>query len=467
MEVLHPEKNYIDDIYTLPHLESISSELDIQFESVPLQSSISLQHENKNVSKPPDLDELNPDEISENVELKVGKFYFNSSTMSATNQERLKFHDEYFTRDVLLQTVIPINNQTFGVSQRIIEWTVMNYAATTNLRLQDKDVFEDYTLAMNTWKKEGFDIFRRHNHVYFDIVIDDDNNAEPEIKKEYTTVGQLNFLHWANELGVLQFCKENKAIITADYRSKTKQLEQLQKEMLAKYQAENAENLSNINLEEMKRKIRKEFRNSYKRRKSAPAKISTSPLKKKKKTSPKPKKTKLSRTKPARTQPVKTRQRKEKDTGSKHDENLPELEQSQAQEETQNQDQKLNEIETNTPNKDLEQKQEEEKKLTRLKRRYRRKIQRLVKEESSNLSTSTDDIKVDSATEEIPIVKKKRGRKRKERPQPDNNNSVDNNNLTIQKFIKQRKKRQRKNTSSQSAPACQIRRTTTFLNIFG
>ena len=115
-------------------------------------------------------------------------------------------------------------------SLRALDWLVINYAKkhriTYMLRLPGKapqlfDVFQEYKMCLLRYKRINFDPFRRGRRVYFQL----NGNRWYE-----TTVGQLNFIHWASIYGVLDFARANNAAIVKDHVSSLAQHAKLKAE---------------------------------------------------------------------------------------------------------------------------------------------------------------------------------------------------------------------------------------------
>lgn len=147
---------------------------------------------------------------------RVGLFWTRTS-ISDIVQRRLFEHLSYYTNDILRTVIVPLNRQQYPVSERAVDWFVTNFAVSNGVTLLDTgdnkppfNVDSDYQSMLSHWRKESFDIFRRHEHIYF----------EWEGQVEYTTLGQLNFVRWALENGVLAYCITIKEEIAADMKSK-------------------------------------------------------------------------------------------------------------------------------------------------------------------------------------------------------------------------------------------------------
>lgn len=111
---------------------------------------------------------------------------------------------KFFTPDVTRRVLIPLVSQTSPVSLRTLDWLVVNYAKTYNIVCTAKDgsifnIFNGYKVALSAYRRIRFDPFRRRDRHTF--VID---GVEYE-----TTLGQVNFVYWAEIHGVLDYAFAN------------------------------------------------------------------------------------------------------------------------------------------------------------------------------------------------------------------------------------------------------------------
>ncbi len=88
-----------------------------------------------------------------------------------------------------------------GVSLRLIDWFVTNYAKRHNVVIRRSNrahfnVYLSYRAQLKAYSKQLFDPFRRRDRIIF--------HYTPERSIE-TTIGQLNFFRWMLENGVLDY----------------------------------------------------------------------------------------------------------------------------------------------------------------------------------------------------------------------------------------------------------------------
>ena len=150
----------------------------------------------------------------------VGRFWF-SSTLQRARWEQLHVIEPYYSDERIEQQLLPLINKREGaagskrVSLRVLDWLVTNFSKKNRIiyTLQDPggkqlpfNLYLQYKSSLNRYKRHVFDPFRRHRRVYF-------------IHKQHmysTTVGQLNFMHWAFEHRIIEYAQSRMAEIEAD-----------------------------------------------------------------------------------------------------------------------------------------------------------------------------------------------------------------------------------------------------------
>ena len=106
-----------------------------------------------------------------------------------------------------MQRVMPYITCTSGVSLRLIDWFVTNYAKKHNIilpRTQNNNVvhfnvYLSYRAQLKAYSKQQFDPFRRRDRIRF--YYERSESVE-------TTLGQLNFFRWMLQNGVLDYVVE-------------------------------------------------------------------------------------------------------------------------------------------------------------------------------------------------------------------------------------------------------------------
>ena len=99
--------------------------------------------------------------------------------------------------------------QRSAVSLRASDWLVTNLSKKHNICLAASSVFnihQNYKTALQQYRRRNFDPFRRRLRIQMSI----DGQASD------TTVGQLTFMHWAFESGVLAYARTHVRSIEED-----------------------------------------------------------------------------------------------------------------------------------------------------------------------------------------------------------------------------------------------------------
>lgn len=149
----------------------------------------------------------------------VGRFWF-SDSLQRSRWEQLHIIEPYYTDERIEQQLLPMihKKEGFGskrVSLRVLDWLVTNFSKKNRIiytlqipggKQLPFNLYLQYKSSLNRYKRHVFDPFRRHKRVYF-------------IHKEHmysTTVGQLNFMHWAFEHRIIEYAQSRMAEIEAD-----------------------------------------------------------------------------------------------------------------------------------------------------------------------------------------------------------------------------------------------------------
>lgn len=149
----------------------------------------------------------------------VGRFWF-SNTLQRTRWEQLHVIEPYYTDDLIENQLLPLiykKDQREGkrVSLRVLDWLVTNFSKKNRIiytlhlpngKTVPFNLYLQYKSSLNRYKRHVFDPFRRHKRVYF-------------IHKNHmysTTVGQLNFMHWAFQHQIIQYAQSRMEEIEAD-----------------------------------------------------------------------------------------------------------------------------------------------------------------------------------------------------------------------------------------------------------
>lgn len=135
----------------------------------------------------------------------VGKFWAIES-MHDKPLNRLQHIHHWYTNDRIETLLLPLIEQNDRLSLRALDWLVTNYSKKFNVVLAHQtnygppvNIWRDYQAMLTFWRRKNFDPFRRHQRIYF--------MWKSELQE--TTVGQLNFLHWAENCGVIRYAKDH------------------------------------------------------------------------------------------------------------------------------------------------------------------------------------------------------------------------------------------------------------------
>ena len=129
---------------------------------------------------------------------------------------------EFFTDHIIQDLLVPLIQQTNGISLRALDWLVTNYSKKHNIvcrgaHLNLFNIYHGYKVALSHFRRRNFDPFRRRNRIR--VVIDGADVCE-------TTVGQCNFLYWAYVNGVLDYATQHSKDIETDMNSASAMLRQ-------------------------------------------------------------------------------------------------------------------------------------------------------------------------------------------------------------------------------------------------
>jgi hypothetical protein len=121
---------------------------------------------------------------------------------------------------------INIGGEQIGVSRRILDWLVTNYAKRRSIRYvvdvgkgwEPFNMHSSYKSHLTAHNKKHFDPFRRGTLFAFDGT----KEVPLDTGAPLTTIGQLNFFRWAYMYGVINYAISHKPEIKADMNSATK-----------------------------------------------------------------------------------------------------------------------------------------------------------------------------------------------------------------------------------------------------
>lgn len=115
-------------------------------------------------------------------------------------------------RGVLLPLISDREDDAGGaVSLRLLDWMVTNYSKSHHVVIDGNAVHQSYCDARNAYQCRSFDPFRRRLKVTFTL----------DGVQRHTTVGQLNFVMWASDHGVIEYAARHHAAIEHDMTART------------------------------------------------------------------------------------------------------------------------------------------------------------------------------------------------------------------------------------------------------
>lgn len=112
-----------------------------------------------------------------------------------------------------------VKSEINGISLRAIEWLVTNYSKGSKIVLYNEktkqrvDIHHAYEIKSNFYKRNLFDPFCRHGRIYFFWDLQSVKTEKWEKVVLFTTVGQLNFMKWADENGILNYAETHRKSI--------------------------------------------------------------------------------------------------------------------------------------------------------------------------------------------------------------------------------------------------------------
>ena len=124
----------------------------------------------------------------------------------------------FFDEVRLENLLVPILEQRYTVSLRALDWLVTNYAKRFNIAIYTAsrlfNVHQEYKTSLSFFRRRNFDPFRRRMRITFVAK----GGGEYE-----TTIGQLNFIKWAQHNGVLDYASQHLHEIEDDMHQASKQ----------------------------------------------------------------------------------------------------------------------------------------------------------------------------------------------------------------------------------------------------
>tara|TARA_B100000676_G_C18041911_1_gene825451 strand:- start:1112 stop:1603 length:492 start_codon:yes stop_codon:yes gene_type:complete len=124
----------------------------------------------------------------------------------------------FFDKAENFEKLRPMLTQDCNISLRLLDWSTTNWSRKNTVMLTTyrngyKEVinmFLDYKANLKAFSKKSFDPFCRRERIMLQFACD------PDKKTYITTTAQLNFMKWAIESGVLDYCRNNIDILEVD-----------------------------------------------------------------------------------------------------------------------------------------------------------------------------------------------------------------------------------------------------------
>ena len=177
-----------------------------------------------------------PPDVLENKASEIGRFWSYDEPLPAEARNLLFELLSFYNHENMQRLIVPRSIKSLsicknyvlsdemraeinGISLRAIEWLVTNYSKGTKIVLfneQSKsriDIHNAYEIQSNYYKRNLFDPFCRHGRVFFLWKLKSVKTNQVEDVIMMTTVGQLNFMKWADEQGVLTYAREHQTKI--------------------------------------------------------------------------------------------------------------------------------------------------------------------------------------------------------------------------------------------------------------
>ena len=186
----------------------------------------------KTVSKEKGMNTIIPPDVLENKASEIGRFWSYDEPLTAEAKNLLYDLLHFYNDENMQRLIVPrsmkslslcknyvlteeIRSEINGISLRAIEWLVTNYSKGTKIVLYNErdrnriDIHNAYEIQSNYYKRNLFDPFCRHGRVFFLWKLKSLQTDEIEDVVMMTTVGQLNFMKWADEQGVLDYARQH------------------------------------------------------------------------------------------------------------------------------------------------------------------------------------------------------------------------------------------------------------------
>ena len=138
--------------------------------------------------------------------------------------ERLVVPRAIKTLQIAKDYVLPdyVTDEVNGISLRCLEWLVTNYSKKYKIVLYDNeskkriDIYDEYSEQLDHHRRRRFDPFCRYQRIYFSWNLTNRTTKTKEEVVLLTTVGQMNFMRWADRKGILKYARNHQDKIQRD-----------------------------------------------------------------------------------------------------------------------------------------------------------------------------------------------------------------------------------------------------------
>lgn len=121
---------------------------------------------------------------------------------------------DFYTHERVRTLLLPLLDRRASISLRTLDWVCTNYAKRHHIVCRGSEeggglfsIHHEYKVALSVFRRARFDPFRRGVRVVWH---DDDG-----VRRE-SSIGQLNFIKWAHESGLLRFTRRSAPAIEAE-----------------------------------------------------------------------------------------------------------------------------------------------------------------------------------------------------------------------------------------------------------
>jgi hypothetical protein len=137
----------------------------------------------------------------------MSKWVYNMDIIRSREELVIQRLTNFYSDEKNFNRIKSIVSSESHISLRLLDWLVTNYAKKYNISYltkagRDVNIYLRYKANLRAYNKKMFDPFCRWKKIQFMGI--------------HTTVGQLNFFHWAIEDEVLDYLEENYEAVQKD-----------------------------------------------------------------------------------------------------------------------------------------------------------------------------------------------------------------------------------------------------------